>query len=304
MLVDRLEVSETSKQRLTESLTLSMKLGKGSILLVDADKEKEHYYSRHLMCPTSGISYDEPQPNTFSFNSPYGACKKCNGLGTISEIDIKSIIPDPKVNIKAGGIAPLGAQKDTWIFKQLIALGRKYNFNLTMPIADIPEESMNIILYGSEDVLNVSMDYSGGNSYHHAITYEGIVNFIVNQEQEQASNSMRKWVQSFMLQVECPECHGTRLKKESLYFKINEKNIADLANMDILAMKVWFDTLDSKLNARQKKIGQEVIKEIRKRIQFLLDVGLDYLTLNRSSKSLVVANHNGSVLLRRLVLNL
>ncbi|MBK9540702.1 MAG: excinuclease ABC subunit UvrA [Bacteroidetes bacterium] len=286
LLVDRLEVSETSKQRLTESLTLSMKLGKGSILLVDADKEKEHYYSRHLMCPTSGISYDEPQPNTFSFNSPYGACKKCNGLGTISEIDIKSIIPDPKVNIKAGGIAPLGAQKDTWIFKQLIALGRKYNFNLTMPIADIPEESMNIILYGSEDVLNVSMDYSGGNSYHHAITYEGIVNFIVNQEQEQASNSMRKWVQSFMLQVECPECHGTRLKKESLYFKINEKNIADLANMDILAMKVWFDTLDSKLNARQKKIGQEVIKEIRKRIQFLLDVGLDYLTLNRSSKSL------------------
>ncbi|MBK9525736.1 MAG: excinuclease ABC subunit UvrA [Bacteroidetes bacterium] len=286
LLVDRLEVSETSKQRLTESLTLSMKLGKGSILLVDADKEKEHYYSRHLMCPTSGISYDEPQPNTFSFNSPYGACKKCNGLGTISEIDIKSIIPDPKVNIKAGGIAPLGAQKDTWIFKQLIALGRKYNFNLTMPIADIPEESMNIILYGSEDVLNVSMDYSGGNSYHHAITYEGIVNFIVNQEQEQASNSMRKWVQSFMLQVECPECHGTRLKKESLYFKINEKNIADLANMDILAMKVWFDTLDAKLNARQKKIGQEVIKEIRKRIQFLLDVGLDYLTLNRSSKSL------------------
>ena len=157
--------------------------------------------------------------------------------------DIKSIIPDPKVNIKAGGIAPLGAQKDTWIFKQLIALGRKYNFNLTMPIADIPEESMNIILYGSEDVLNVSMDYSGGNSYHHAITYEGIVNFIVNQEQEQASNSMRKWVQSFMLQVECPECHGTRLKKESLYFKINEKNIADLANMDILAMKVWLSLI-------------------------------------------------------------
>ncbi|MBL0139188.1 MAG: excinuclease ABC subunit UvrA [Bacteroidetes bacterium] len=286
LVVDRLEVSESSKQRLTESLVLSMKLGKGSILLVDAEKDKESYYSRHLMCPTSGISYDEPQPNTFSFNSPYGACRKCNGLGTISEIDIKSIIPDPKMNIKSGGIVPLGPQKDTWIFKQLIALGRKYNFNLTMPIAEIPEESLNIILYGSEDVLNVSMDYSGGNSYHHAITYEGIVNFIVNQDTEQTSNSMRKWVQSFMLQVECPECHGSRLKQESLNFRIHDKNIAELAGMDILALGQWFSSLDSKLNARQKKIGQEVIKEIRKRIQFLLDVGLDYLTLNRSSKSL------------------
>lgn len=286
LVVDRLEVGESSKQRLTESLVLSMKLGKGSILLVDAEKDKESYYSRHLMCPTSGISYDEPQPNTFSFNSPYGACRKCNGLGTISEIDIKSIIPDPKMNIKSGGIVPLGPQKDTWIFKQLIALGRKYNFNLTMPISEIPEESLNVILYGSEDVLNVSMDYSGGNSYHHAITYEGIVNFIVNQDTEQTSNSMRKWVQSFMLQVECPECHGSRLKQESLNFRIHDKNIAELAGMDILALGQWFSSLDSKLNARQKKIGQEVIKEIRKRIQFLLDVGLDYLTLNRSSKSL------------------
>ncbi|HRH65083.1 MAG TPA: excinuclease ABC subunit UvrA [Bacteroidia bacterium] len=286
LLVDRFEVAENSRQRLSESLVLTMKLGKGTLLLIDAEKEKEHYYSRHLMCPTSGISYDEPQPNTFSFNSPYGACKKCNGLGTISEIDIRSIIPDPKMNIKSGGIAPLGAQKDTWIFKQLIALGRKYNFNLTMPIADIPEDSLNIILYGSEDVLNVSMDYSGGSSYHHAITYEGIVNFIVNQDTEQTSSSMRKWVQSFMLQAECPECHGSRLKKESLYFRIHNQNIAGLAGMDILALSNWFEQLEPKLSARQKKIGQEVIKEIRKRIQFLLDVGLDYLTLNRSSKSL------------------
>ena len=286
LLIDRMEISESVRQRLNESLVLAMKLGKGSILLVEGDKEKEHYYSRHLMCPTSGISYDEPQPNTFSFNSPYGACRKCNGLGTISEIDLKSIIPDPKQSIKSGGIAPLGPQRDTWIFKQLIALGRKYNFNLTMPIAEIPEESLNIILYGSEDVLNVSMDYAGGNSYHHAITYEGIVNFIVNQDTENTSNSMKKWVQSFMLQVECPECHGARLKSEALNFKINNKNIAELASMDVLALSQWFENLDAKLSARQKKIGQEVIKEIRKRIQFLLDVGLDYLTLNRSSKTL------------------
>ncbi|MFN8145601.1 MAG: excinuclease ABC subunit UvrA [Bacteroidia bacterium] len=286
LLIDRMEISESVRQRLNESLVLAMKLGKGSILLVEGDKEKEHYYSRHLMCPTSGISYDEPQPNTFSFNSPYGACRKCNGLGTISEIDLKSIIPDPKQSIKSGGIAPLGPQRDTWIFKQLIALGRKYNFNLTMPIAEIPEESLNIILYGSEDVLNVSMDYAGGNSYHHAITYEGIVNFIVNQDTENTSNSMKKWVQSFMLQVECPECHGARLKSEALNFKINNKNIAELASMDVLALSQWFENLDTKLSARQKKIGQEVIKEIRKRIQFLLDVGLDYLTLNRSSKTL------------------
>lgn len=286
LLIDRLEVSEGATQRLTESMALAMKLGKGSILLVDSEKEKDHYYSRHLMCPTSGISYDEPQPNTFSFNSPYGACRRCNGLGTISEIDIKSIIPDPKISIKAGGIAPLGAQKDTWIFKQLIALGRKYNFNLGMPIADIPEESLNVILYGSDDVLNVSMDYSSGSSYHHAITYEGIVNFIINQESEQTSNSMRKWVQSFMQQVPCPECEGTRLKKEALYFRIHDKNIAELASMDILELSKWFGLVEAKLSVKQKKIGQEVIKEIRKRIQFLLDVGLDYLTLNRSSKSL------------------
>ncbi|MBK7571246.1 MAG: excinuclease ABC subunit UvrA [Bacteroidetes bacterium] len=285
LLIDRLEISSGIQQRLNESLTLAMKLGKGSVMIIENGKEHENYYSRHLMCPTSGISYDEPQPNTFSFNSPYGACKRCNGLGTITEIDIKSIIPDFSKSIKVGGIVPLGPQKDNWIFKQLIALGRKYQFNLSTPIEEIPEESLNIILYGSDDVLNVASDHSGS-PYHQPSTYEGIVNFIVNQDNEQASPSMKRWIQGFMQHVTCPECKGDRLKKEALYFKINNKNIAELANTDIHLLGEWFAKLDDKLSVRQKKIGQEVIKEIRKRIKFLLDVGLDYLTLNRSSKTL------------------
>ena len=286
LLIDRIDVSDSSRQRFTESLNLAMKLGKGSILIIENESEKENYYSRHLMCPTSGISYDEPQPNTFSFNSPYGACRRCNGLGTISEIDLKSIIPDTGKNIKTGGIIPLGPQKDSWIFKQLIALGRKYNFNLTMPIGEIPEESLNIILYGSDDILNVTMDYASGGGYHQPVTFEGIVSFIISQNNEQASPSMRRWIQSFMQHVTCPECNGTRLKKEALYFLINDKNIAQLADMDIIQLSDWFMSVEKKLSARQVKIGLEVIKEIRKRIKFLLDVGLDYLTLNRSSKSL------------------
>ena len=286
LLIDRIDVSDSSRQRFTESLNLAMKLGKGSILIIENESEKENYYSRHLMCPTSGISYDEPQPNTFSFNSPYGACRRCNGLGTISEIDLKSIIPDTGKNIKTGGIIPLGPQKDSWIFKQLIALGRKYNFNLTMPIGEIPEESLNIILYGSDDILNVTMDYASGGGYHQPVTFEGIVSFIISQNNEQASPSMRRWIQSFMQHVTCPECNGTRLKKEALYFLINDKNIAQLADMDIIQLSEWFMSVEKKLSARQIKIGLEVIKEIRKRIKFLLDVGLDYLTLNRSSKSL------------------
>ena len=275
LLIDRMEIVDGVRQRLNESLALAMKLGKGTVLILENGKEKENYYSRHLMCPTSGVSYDEPQPNTFSFNSPYGACKRCNGLGTISEIDLKSIIPDTQKNIKSGGITPLGPQKDNWIFKQLIALGRKYNFNLSMPIEEIPEDSLNIILYGSDDVLNVTMDYQSGGVYHQPVTFEGIVSFIINQDNDQASPSMRRWIQSFMQNISCPECNGMRLKKEALYFLVNGKNIAELACMDIIQLSTWFDGLEKKLSSRQLKIGKEVIKEIRKRIKFLLDVGLD-----------------------------
>ena len=286
LVIDRIEISGTVQQRLNESMALAMKTGKGSIILLDAEKEKDFYFSRHLMCPTSGISYDEPAPNLFSFNSPYGACRRCNGLGTVSEADIKSMIPNPKLSIKAGGIVPLGYQRDTWIFKQLISLGRKYNFNLSMPIEDIPDDAMNVILYGSDDVLNMHTDYSGVSLPNHSITYEGIVNFIIGQDHDNASQSLRRWIQSFMQHVPCPECNGSRLKKESLFFRIDQKNIAELSAMDILQLNDWFTNLESRISTKQKKIGTEVIKEIRKRIRFLLDVGLDYLSLNRSSKSL------------------
>jgi excinuclease ABC subunit A len=286
LVIDRLEITSASRSRLQESLQLGMKLGKGVIVLLDTEKDKEHYYSRHLMCPTSGISYDEPQPNTFSFNSPYGACKRCNGLGTVSEVDLKSIIPDPTLSIKAGGIIPLGPQKDTWIFKQTIALGRKYGFQLSTPLEELPESTLHIILYGSDDVLNVVMDQNSGSSYHSAITWEGIVNFIVDQDNEGSTPALRRWVQGFMQQIDCPECHGARLKKEALHFRIDGKDIAQLAGMDISQLNDWFDGLEKRLSDRQRKIGTEVIKEVRKRIKFLLDVGLDYLTLNRSARTL------------------
>ncbi len=286
LLIDQPVANEESRQRISESLALAMKTGKGTALILEGDAEKENYFSRHLMCPTSGISYDEPQPNTFSFNSPYGACRKCNGLGTISEVDLKSIIPDPKKNIKMGGIVPLGLQKDNWIFKQLMSLGRKYNFTLSQPIEEIPEDALNVILYGSDDVLNVQMDYSSGGGYHNLATFEGIVNFIISQEAESATTSMKKWIQSFMQVITCPECRGARLKKESLYFRVDNKNISELALMDIQQLNDWFVDLEKRISDRQLKIGAEVIKEIRKRIKFLLDVGLDYLTLNRPSQSL------------------
>jgi len=286
LLIDQPEVNEATKQRISESLALAMKVGKGTILILDSKDEKESYFSRHLMCPTSGVSYDEPQPNTFSFNSPYGACRKCNGLGTISQVDLKSIIPNSKKSIKEGGIVPLGAQKENWIFKQLIALGRKYDFALTQPIEDISEEAMNVILYGSDDVLSVQLDNSGGYGYHQTVTFEGIANFIIAQDTADASPSMRRWIQGFMQTIVCPECKGTRLKKEALYFRVDNKNIAELASMDIQQSHEWFEGLEKRLTERQKKIGTEVVKEIRKRIKFLLDVGLDYLTLNRSSHSL------------------
>lgn len=285
LVIDRLEVQDSMKGRLRESLALAMKIGKGTIIMLDTDKEKDHFFSRHLMCPTSGISYDEPQPNTFSFNSPYGACTRCNGLGTVTEADINSIIPDPGLSIKAGGITPLGPQKDNWIFKQLIALGRKYQFNISTPIQEIPEDTLQLILYGSDDVLQVTAE-PGSGSYHASMTWEGIVNFIVEQNQEVASPAMQRWVQGFMHQVECPACHGSRLQPEALYFRIDNKSISDLAAMDIQQLHAWFQGLESRLSARQKKIGSEVIKEIRKRLDFLLGVGLDYLTLHRSSRSL------------------
>jgi len=286
IIIDRITVSDEQLSRITDSVRIAMKHGKGSMMVWEEDEEQVRHYSQHLMCPTSGISYNEPAPNTFSFNSPYGACPKCNGLGTVPEIDLNSIIPDRKVSIKAGGIAPLGPYKDNWVFSQIQSIGRKYGFTLSTPIGDITEEALGIILYGSDEVFQVSREYRKGDSHQYAVAFEGIVNFIVGQVNESSSSSMKKWVDGFMHAVSCPMCNGTRLKLESLQFKIGNRHIAELAQMDIIQLETWINGLEKKLNKRQQQIGHEVLKEIRKRIRFLLEVGLDYLTLDRTSKSL------------------
>src|SRR5688572_2641905 len=238
LVIDRLEVTEAVRQRLAESVALAMKLGKGTVLMLETDREREHYFSRHLMCPTSGISYDEPAPNTFSFNSPYGACPKCNGLGQIPEIDLKTVIPDPTRSIKQGGIAPLGDYKDNLIFQQLASIGIRLDFTLTTPVKDISQEAMDVILYGSNEIFAVEKEYTSGSVNSYNLSFEGIASFISAQlDDELSSQKMKKWAQSFMTYVTCPECKGTRLKKDALYFLVDGKHIAELANMDILALK-------------------------------------------------------------------
>lgn len=286
IVVDKIAVNDDVRHRISDSVKTTLKAGKGTMMVYDEKSKKVRHLSQHLMCPSTGISYDEPQPNSFSFNSPYGACKKCNGLGTIPEIDLKQVIPDFDKSIKQGGIVPLGEFRDSWIFHQIQAIGKRFGFNLNTPIADIPEDALNIILYGSDEVFVVEQEYTPGVAQSQ-LTFEGIINFIASQvEEENASTRIKKWAQGFMTSITCPECNGTRLRKESLYFKLNDKNIAELADMDIILLRDWFEKLDAKLSKKQLVIAKEIVKEIKKRIRFLLDVGLDYLTLNRSSKSL------------------
>lgn len=287
IVIDRVSVNDDSRLRITESIRLALRHGKGSIMvLADKDKKVRHL-SQHLMCPTSGISYDEPAPNSFSFNSPYGACPKCNGLGQIPEIDLKTVIPDPSRSIKQGGIAPLGDYKDSWIFQQLNAIGKQMGFTLNTPVSDISEEAMDVILYGSNEIFTTEKEFTPGSGNNYNLSFDGIASFISAQlDDEFASQKIKKWAQGFMAFVTCPECKGTRLKKESLYFLIDGKHIAALADMDILQLQEWMKDLEKRLSKKQLQIGKEVLKEIRKRIQFLLDVGLDYLTLNRSARTL------------------
>ncbi|MEO8146647.1 MAG: excinuclease ABC subunit UvrA [Bacteroidia bacterium] len=286
VVIDKLTVNELTRQRIYDSVKTALKTGKGSLMIYDEESKKVKHYSQHLMCPTSGISYDEPQPNTFSFNSPYGACPRCNGLGTIPEIDINSVIPEKNKSLRNGGIIPLGEYKDNWIFSQVKAIAKRHGFSIDTKIQDIPEEAINIILFGSDEMITVERDYGTGSSHTYTLAFEGIINFLTSQATETTSDSMKRWIDSFMQQVNCPECKGARLKKESLHFKVSGKNISELSQLDINDLKTWFDNVEEKLNDRQQTIAHEVLKEIRKRIKFLLDVGLDYLTLFRSSKSL------------------
>jgi excinuclease ABC subunit A len=284
IVIDRIEVEKSQQQRIAESLKLAFRHGKGNIMLHDFEKEEVKHYSKFLMCPVSGISYDEPAPNLFSFNSPYGACPKCNGLGEIVEIDLKKIIPDQRKSIRKGGITPLGEYKNNWIFAQVEAIADKYRFSLDDEVGSIDEAGLNAILYGTEEILKIKNP--GYNSSGYAMRFNGIVNFITEQHEEGASGATRIWAENYMNHVTCGECHGTRLKKESLWFRIGGENITTLAGMDITSLGHWFNNLEQRLDKRQLLIGQEVIKEIRTRIGFLLNVGLDYLSLNRAAGSL------------------
>lgn len=285
IVVDRIQAKEDSRQRLKESVQSAMKQGGGTIMILEHEARDARHFSRNLMCPTSGIAYDDPAPNLFSFNSPYGACGKCNGLGEISEIDLNKVFPDKKLSIKKGGIAPLGEYKNNWIFKQIEAIGEKYGFKLTNKIEDISEEALQVILYGTKEEFTISNSVLGVNQQYN-IKFEGIINWIVSQHDENPGKAFARWAQGFMNKVTCPTCNGARLKKESLNFKINEKNIAELATLDIVQLNEWFKDIESRLTEKQNTIAREVLKEIRSRIGFLLDVGLDYLTLHRSSRSL------------------
>lgn len=285
IVIDKIKTNENDTHRLASSLQLAMRHGKGMLMVLDASDGNVFQYSKYLMCPTSGISYNEPEPNTFSFNSPYGACSKCNGLGSITELDVNKIIPDRKKSIKQGGIVPVGEMKNKWIVRQLEAIGHKYDFTLDTPIGEIPEHALDILLYGSDEVFKVKADNYGVEATY-SLSFEGIAGFIYNQYQEAVAHSVKKWAYGFMDEVKCPVCNGRRLKKESLHFMIGKKNIADLSAMDIRHFKEWISNADKFLDKRKQKIASELLREISKRTDFLLNVGLDYLTLDRSARSL------------------
>lgn len=287
IVVDRMVIDDNpdNEKRLNESINTAMYHGENVLMILDQDTNEVRYFSRNLMCPTTGISYENPEPNLFSFNSPKGACPHCKGLGTVNEVNLKKIIPNPKLSIKAGGIAPLGESKSSWIFKQLEVIGEKFNFKMTDAIETIPEEAIQMILHGGKDKFIVdSKDL--GIKREYKIDFDGISNFIKSQHDETDSTSIRRWAKEFMDEVKCLECSGSRLKKEALFFKINEKNIAELSEMDISDLTIWFNELNDHLSDKQKIIATEIMKEIKDRLSFLMNVGLNYLSLSRSSKSL------------------
>lgn len=282
IVIDRIVPKETERLRLAQSINTALKTSNGVMLTLD-ENNKTRYFSKFLMCPTSGIAYNEPAPNLFSFNSPYGACETCNGLGYIEQITKESIIPDDNLSISQGGIAPLGEYRDIWIFKQLEALLKLHKLNLSTPIKKIPEEVIHEILYGSDLEVDVpSVKYPGT---EWATVFKGIINFVKDQQQY-GTEKMIDWASEFVVMQTCPTCDGAKLKKEALYFRMADKNIAELASMDISDLAKWFKESEPKFSEKQKAIATEVLKEINKRVGFLLGVGLDYLTLNRQMKTL------------------
>lgn len=285
ILIDKLLVEEVGDKRLKESVQTAMKHGKGITMILDKDTDEVKYYSRLLMCPSTGISYNTPAPHSFSFNSPHGACPKCKGLGRVNAIDLEKIIPDQTLSIREGGIVPLGKYKNSLIFWQLEAIGRKYDFDMNTPIKEIPEEALSIILDGSSETFKLENTPLGSSS-NYFLSFDGVIKYITNQESNGTSKKAKKWAEQFVKTDACSACGGKRLKKEALHFRIHDKNIAELAEMDLGLLGEWFQDLEQHLSEKQKKIATEILKEIRSRLGFLLDVGLEYLSLNRSSVSL------------------
>ncbi|NOY50607.1 MAG: excinuclease ABC subunit UvrA [Chlorobi bacterium] len=285
LVVDRLKVSLKDEKRIKKTIATAMKHGKGVLMLLEDGSEKIRHFSSKLMCPETGISYDEPEPNTFSFNSPYGACQKCKGLGVVSEIDLRKVMPDMNLSIKKGGIKPLGDYKNSWAYNQLETIGLKHGFDINTPLKDIPDKGMQTILKGSEETFEIKKEYLGiTRSY--SLSFEGIIKYIENYSNDRTSHASKKWADGFMNKHICPECKGARLKKEALFFKVAGKNISELANMDLLNLKKWIEGIDNQLSDKQLKIGREVLREIRTRLDFLLEVGIEYLNLNRPARSL------------------
>lgn len=284
VVVDRLTINPDNPGRLFESLASALKIGNGVVMILNMDNQQITTYSKHLFDFDSGISYEEPSPNTFSFNSPYGACPTCNGLGFINQVDMAKVIPDPSKNISEGGFAPLGELRENMAFKQLKVIAKEYKFSLTTPIKDIPAEAMEMILRGGAQKLAIK--YDGAEDAIYNMAQEGLVKMLERWYEETTSEKIRIWAEEFMTITECPECHGFRLRKESLHYKVHDRHIGELSNMDISELVEWMETLHVFLSDRQQLIAKDVLKEIRLRLGFLMHVGLEYLTLHRPSRTL------------------
>lgn len=283
VVIDRLAVNKDQIKRMSESIKTAFYAGHNILMVLEHGEEKARYFSKDLMCPSTGISYPTPEPNTFSFNSPKGACPTCNGLGTEATVVHEKIIPDSSKSIATGGIEPIGPKKSSWMFKQLETIGKRFGFKLTDAIDSISEEALNLILYGGKEAFEINSKTLGVKQ-DYKIDFEGIIPFIQAQYKNASSPSIKRWAKDFMIDRSCETCMGQRLKKESLFFKVDDQNIADLGQMDISELQSWFETVQ--LEERQQVIATEILKEIKTRIQFLMDVGLNYLNLNRSSRSL------------------
>ena len=284
VVIDRIAV-KGADERLKKTIQTAMKQGEGLIMIMDYDTGEVKHFSKRLMCPTTGISYSDPAPNTFSFNSPQGACPRCKGLGYINEIDMAKVIPDTKKNIHEGGIVPLGKYKNQMIFWQIDAILHKYECDLKTPIADIPDECMNEILYGSLDSVRIDKELVHTSS-DYFVDYDGVIKYLRSVMENDDTSAGAKWADQFLAECQCPECHGQRLNREALSYKVWDKNIAELANMDLGELREWLNTCEPHLDHQQQQIAAEILKEIRTRLDFLLEVGLDYLALNRQSASL------------------